>query len=163
MDDPANYTPIQHLVDEANQPTEIPQVAQAATSKEGEPMAVSDAETQKNVEIAPLQEVVEHTPHAEVKPFVQVRSETIQLPSDLKKMGLKPATATSFPSYQSVTLPISDDQVYAGLQAPISSSFRWLAEICLFLLKRAHLTLVSIHGNVVRVVKKSKQEKIKHQ
>lgn len=160
MDDPANYTPIQHLIDESLQPDTAPQVAQGTVSKEGEPAVLSDAEMQKNVETAPLQEVVEHTPQAEVKPFVQVRSETIELPPDLKKMGLKPATATSFPSYQSVTLPISDDQVYTGLQAPISSSFRWLAEICLFLLKRAHLTLVSIHGNVVRVVKKSKKSEV---
>lgn len=122
-------------------------------AKETEPIVKKREAVGNAVEQSTLNEVVEHEPPKEVVPFVTVRKETIELPPDLKKMGLRPATATSFPSYQSVALPLSDEKVYQGLQAPITSSFRWFAELCLFLLKRAHLTLINIHGKIVRVIK----------
>ncbi len=104
-------------------------------------------------EMPVIKEVVEHTPDAEVERFVSPRSETIELPPDLKKMGLQAVSSTKFPSYQNVKLPISDDKVVNGLHAPITSSLRWLATFAVYILARAHLALKTVHGKVIRVVK----------
>ncbi|OGK19234.1 hypothetical protein A2866_05740 [Candidatus Roizmanbacteria bacterium RIFCSPHIGHO2_01_FULL_39_8] len=100
-----------------------------------------------------IKEVVEHQPETEVKPYVEIKAESIELPPDLKKLGLQTTSSSSFPSYQNIKLPITDDKIVAGLNSPITSSLRWLATFALYLLQQAHLTLKVIHGKVVRVVK----------
>jgi len=135
-----NYTPIDDLIKKHQQPAAI------SKPKEAEPIVSS---SEKII----IKEAVEHQPKKEVKPYVKVRKETIELPPDLKKMGLRAASSTKFPSYQTVVLPISDDKVLQGLHAPIYSSLRWLATLAWYLLKKAHLTLKVVHGHVVRVLK----------
>lgn len=137
---PKNYTPIDHLLNSFS----------SSFSKEAEPI-IKPKENLK--EVFEIQEMVEHTPEKEITPYVQVRSETIELPPDLKKLGLQPVSHTKFSTYKSLTLPISDDKIIQGLHAPIYSSLRWLATLAMYLLKKAHLTLKVIHGHVVRVVK----------
>ncbi|OGK26517.1 hypothetical protein A3C28_03145 [Candidatus Roizmanbacteria bacterium RIFCSPHIGHO2_02_FULL_39_9] len=88
-----------------------------------------------------------------MKPYVEIKAESIELPPDLKKLGLQTTSSSSFPSYQNIKLPITDDKIVAGLNSPITSSLRWLATFALYLLQQAHLTLKVIHGKVVRVVK----------
>lgn len=101
-----------------------------------------------------VKEVVEHeVTDEEVKQHVTVRPETIELPPDLKKLGVQSTTTTGFPSYQNVKTPLSDDKVLTGLHAPITSSLRWLATLALYLLQKAHVGLKTIHGHVVRVFK----------
>lgn len=99
-----------------------------------------------------IKEVVEHEPEAEVKPFVEIKAESIELPPDLKKLGVQTTSSSQFSSYQNIKLPITDDKIVAGLNSPITSSLRWLATFALYLLQQAHLTLKVIHGKVVRVV-----------
>lgn len=138
-----NYTPIDDLI-KKNQPT--PRISH---SKEGEPVRKTSSS-----EINPLQEVVEHQPHPEVKPYVQVKAELPEIPPDLKTFGLQPAQTTQFPAYQNIKLPITDDKIMTGLHAPITSSFRWLATLALYLLKLAHLQLKIVHGKAVRIVRR---------
>lgn len=133
-----NYTPINHLIKKSQ--------TFVSKLKEGEPLPSA----KEKIEI---KEVVEHQPEKQVKPHLQVRRETIDLPADLKKMGIQSSQTTKFPTYQKVVLPISDDKVLKGLHAPIYSSFRWLATLAIYLLRQAHLTLKVIHGQVVRVMK----------
>lgn len=133
-----NYTPIDHLLNSFS-----------SSFKEGEPIGKM-AEPEKPIEI---KEVVEHQPEQEVRPHIQIRSETIEVPPDLKKLGLQPVSNTKFPSYKSLVLPISDEKIIEGLHAPIYSSLRWLATFAMYLLKKAHLTLKVVHGHVVRVLK----------
>lgn len=136
---PDNFTDISDLTKKQNTHPISP-------SKEGEPAKMN--------EFSQLQEVTEHEPqHEEVKQHVQVRAETIELPPDLKKMGLQPVNQTQFPTYQNVKLPISDDKVISGQKAPVTSSLRWLSTLALYMLKMAHIQLKTIHGKVVRVVK----------
>lgn len=99
-------------------------------------------------------EVVEHEPEEEIKSFVSPRAETISLPPDLKKLGLQPAGSSQFTTYQNVKLPISDDKVLVGIHQPITSSFRWLATLAIYILKRAHLALRTVGGKTVRIIKK---------
>lgn len=135
-----NFTAIDDLIKKNSQPVSKP--------KESEPFS-------GKTEAYNLEEVVEHEVNdEEVKDHVTVRHETIKLPPDLKKMGLKSVSATSsFSSYQNVKTPLADDKVLTGLHAPITSSLRWLATLALYILRQAHLTLREIHGKVVRVIK----------
>lgn len=112
--------------------------------KEAEPAAKEKFE---------VKEVVEHKVEEEVRPFVSPRQDTIELPPDLKKLGLQSVPSTQFPSYQNIKLPISDEKIVVGLKAPVTSSLRWLATLAVYLLKVAHLQLKVIHGRVVRVIR----------
>lgn len=142
-----NFSQIDDLVKKLKNPKVVPEnVTSRGTAKEAEPIPT----TKEKYEI---KEAVEHQVEEEVKPFIQPRAESIDLPPDLKKLGLQPTTTTQFPSYQNIKLPISDDKIISGLQQPISSSIRWLATLALYLLKQAHLILKVVHGRVVRVIK----------
>ena len=122
--------------------------------------SVQAGETAEDVEsglreFSPLQEAVEHEiQDDEVKEFVEATPENVSVPADLHQQGVQATQATNFPSYQAVKLPITDEQVVEGLKQPQTSSFRWLAEFAMYLLKKAHITLKTVHGHVERVVKR---------
>lgn len=140
-----NYTSIDGLINKSKE-KDIG-IPAGGLSKESGPVVTKQ-------ESAPeMKEVVEHEPEPEVKTYVQPRSESIELPPDLKKFGLQPVTHTQFPSYQNIKLPIPDEKIVVGLHAPITSSLRWLATLAVYLLKLAHLSLKVVHGKVVRVLK----------
>lgn len=89
------------------------------------------------------------------KAGAEVIKDTIELPPDIKKLGVTHigpstpmATTTALPQ---VVLPISDSQVVAGLHAQILNSLRWLAIWCVRKLKKAHIALKQIHGKITRV------------
>lgn len=134
-----NYTPL----DESIKALEAP----ISKAKEAEPIPSAPEKLQ-------IKEVVEHEPEKEVEPFIQIKSETIELPPDLKKLGLTPVSSTQFPSYQNIKLPVSDDKIIKGLHSPITTSLRWLATLALYILQQAHLTLKVIHGKAVRVLRR---------
>ena len=127
-----NFTPIDDLVNQVSLPKEV------------EPIGAEKFE---------IKEVVEHKAEEEVRPFVSPRQETIELPPDLKKMGLQSTSATQFSSYQNIKLPISDEKVVVGLHAPVTTSLRWLATLAVYLLARVHLGLKVVHGKVIRVLR----------
>ena len=135
-----NYTPIDDLIKKWPQNDII-----SLPSKEAEPIPKKEIE---------FKEVKEKEIEEEIGPHVVKRQEIINLPPDLKNLGLKPISTTQFPQYQTVKLPISDEKIITGLSAPVSSSLRWLATLALYLLQQAHLSLKVIHGRVVRVLKK---------
>lgn len=89
------------------------------------------------------------------KAGVVMKKETIELPPDVKKLGVS-STGASVPVAQTaslpkVSLPISDDQVIAGLHTQITNALHWLAVWCIKKLKKAHVMLKVIHGKIVRV------------
>jgi len=126
-----NYTPIDDLLG-------------AGLPKEAEPIATEFE----------IKEPVEHSPEEEVRPFVSPRAETIELPPDLKKLGLQAVSHSQFPSYKNIKLPLSDEKIVVGQKAPITSSIRWLATFALYILAQAHLGLKVVHGHVIRVLKR---------
>lgn len=142
-----NFTPIDNLIKKYQSGRGFSGKISTGIAKEAEP-ALS---LQEKFEI---KESIEYEPEKEVKPFVRPRKETIELPPDLRQIGLQSTSSTKFPSYQTVVLPISDDKVLQGLHAPIYSSFRWLATLAMYILQKAHLTLKTIHGHVVRVIRR---------
>ncbi|OGK09948.1 hypothetical protein A2767_01040 [Candidatus Roizmanbacteria bacterium RIFCSPHIGHO2_01_FULL_35_10] len=141
---PKNYTPIDELVKKHRRSFAVKTAI--SSPKEAEPFAGKKEKYE-------IKEVVEHKIDEEVKPFVQVRAETIELPDDFKKMGLRATTVTEFPNYQNIKLHLSDDRIIAGLKQPITSSIRWFATLAEYILKQAHLVLKVINGKVIRVIK----------
>lgn len=101
-----------------------------------------------------IEERVELEPEKEVTPFLKVRTETIKLPPDLKKLGVQAVSTPKFTQSQSIKLPLSDEKIITGLHAPVTSSLRWLATLALYLLQMAHLQLKVVHGKIVRVFRK---------
>lgn len=96
---------------------------------------------------------VEISPVVERAGVTAVNRQSIELPPDVKKLGVTPS-GTSTPvstTTTTVVLPISDQQVVAGLHAQIVSSLRWLAVWCLKKLQKAHIILKNIHGKIVRI------------
>lgn len=145
---PKNYTPIDDLVKEYKKSFNPAQDKTKGRPKEAEPFA-------RKREKYEIKEVVEHKAELdeEVRPYIKVRPETIDLPEDLKNMGLQASTSSDFPSYQNIKLPMSDEKIIAGLHQPVTASVRWLATLMEYLLKQAHLVLKVVNGKVVRVIK----------
>ncbi len=149
-----NHTSIQHIVDDHHKKKQETQ--QISMSKEGGPIPPISSEV---VTIPEDSGEREATPESEapVEDYVEVQEEEIDIPPDLKQIGVQqPAhNASNIPmQYQNVKLPISDDKVIQGLQQPIDSSMRWLAEFAMYILRHAHLGLKVVHGKVVRIIKK---------
>ena len=136
----ANFTPIHDLVKKHREKASI------SKTKESEPVVP----VKENYEI---KEITEHKVEEEMKPFVQTRSDIIEIPPDLQKMGLQAVTTTQFPSWQTIKTPLSDDKIITGLHAPITSSLRWLAEFARYILFQAHLGLKSIHVKAIRILR----------
>lgn len=136
-----NFTPIDFLLKKPKKNS-----LSSLKSKEAEPI------TKTNEGII-IKETAEHQIEKEVQPFISPRQETIELPPDVKKLGVNPIQTSRFSSYQNIKLPLSDDKILTGLKAPVSSSFRWLATLALYILKSAHLQLKKIHGQIIRIKK----------
>ncbi len=137
-----NYSPIDNLIAKfkKNYYTPLP-------SKEMGPAARS--EEHKDFRIS-----VEHKElDEEVKPYIQVHEEVAEVPPVLQQMGVQATPTAHVQTQQEVKTLISDEEIVKGLHQPTTSSFRWLAELALYLLKRAHITLKTVHGKLTRVVK----------
>lgn len=142
----SNYTPIDDLVLKYQSSSKkVSSDNNISLPKEAEPVKQEKIEIKEVVEDNKVDE--------EVRPFVSLRKETIQLPPDLKKLGLTQTGKSDFFSYQNIKLPISDEKIVVGLKAPVTSSIRWLATFALYLLAKAHLTLKVIGGKVVRILR----------
>ncbi len=135
----SNFTAIGDLVKEHHRKDD-----RVSLPKEAEPVGAEKFE---------IKEVVEHKAEEEVRGYISPRQETIELPPDLKKMGLHPTSSTQFSSYQNIKLPLSDEKVVVGLHAPVTSSIRWLATFAVYLLARVHLGLKVVRGKVIRVLR----------
>ncbi len=91
-----------------------------------------------------------------VEQYVTPHSNSIKLPPDLKKIGLRTEEEELFKeTLNRIKLPISDDKIMEDLQAPPSESKRWFATILLYMLERAHLTLKKVGTKVIRIFKVS--------
>lgn len=133
-------------------------VSPQSTGGGGQPQTPISVHREQEVipsaEVAPISEVL---PDVEIAPELESiglekRSETIDLPPDMKKMGVTAVGAAQpvFDDTQTISLPLTDDQIIVGLHAQIVSSLRWLAEWCIRQLKRAHVKLKTVHGKIIR-------------
>lgn len=115
-------------------------------NKESEPIM-----TRKEIKI---EEVIESEPPKETTPYLQPRQEIVNLPPELKKLGLHEVSSTKFPASKTINLPLSDEKIVTGLHAPVTSSLRWLATLAEYLLKMMHVQLKVVSGRVIRVFRR---------
>ena len=139
-----NYTPIDEIVKKYEEETE-----KYSAAKEAEP--IQEEFLKHDAEHIEIQQVVEHEPDKEVSGHVRKRHEKVKLDTELKKAGVKTTEQVTFQKYDTIKLPISDESVVKGLHKPISSSWRWLSTLAMYILKKAHLTLKSVGGKIIRV------------
>jgi hypothetical protein len=84
---------------------------------------------------------------------VRIQPTTIPIPPAVAQMGVRPA-GNNIPVAQptpSVALPITDDQIAAGLHESVVHSWRWLSEWCVKRLKQIHMAIQSSGGKNIRV------------
>ncbi len=144
-----NHTKIDHLLD-GNRNEKKPEVV--SYSVESEPIpARSEIKSEAKIDVVETEPKIEDK---ELEKFVKVENHKIELDPALKKAGLQVIDSSSLDPRHNVKLPISDKNIVEGLNKPVNSSWRWLAEIAVFMLKRAHISLKKIHGHIVRVIKK---------
>jgi hypothetical protein len=138
-----NFTPLQDLKQNNGF------FSSSDQSKETEPLYHEGDMPEKLI----MHEASEYNIDEEAAKFIEKRGKTVDINEDLRKIGVIPVeTNDGSSNFKQVHLPITDDSVVAGLKQPITSSFRWLAEFALYLLRKAHMILKKVHGKIVRVV-----------
>ena len=69
---------------------------------------------------------------------VSVHPTTVPIPPNVAQMGVT-ATGANVPAAAvTVALPLTDDQIAAGLKKSVKVSIRWLAEWCVRKIKQLH-------------------------
>lgn len=145
-----NYTPIDNLLEEYNK--NRPQASSVSITKEGEPITITaESRPKEEIEFTETEPSIEDR---EVKEYVEVTQNEPTLSPELKKAGLNVVDSSSLDPKHRVTLPITDEKILEGLDKPIATSWRWLAEFARFFLLQAHITLKKIHGKVVRIIQR---------
>lgn len=91
-------------------------------SKESEPL--SNIPQKVSIETA-----YEHTPNPEVSSYINNRQDNVLISPELQGLGISSVNSTKFNSFETVTLPLSDEKIKEGLKRPVWDSFRWLAEL----------------------------------
>jgi hypothetical protein len=105
-------------------------------------------------EALPLTEVGKdiELPKEVVAAGVNFHPTVIPIPPKVSQMGVQPighnVTASSVTH---ITLPLTDDQIAAGMKLGVGSSFRWMAEWCVRRLKQLHIAVTAIGGKTVEV------------
>lgn len=120
-----------------------------AATKEAEPTASSLSKTE-------LKSAPEHKLSPEVIDYIKKQEAAIKVPEALKNMGVSAGIDEDL-VVDGPKLPISDAKIMQGLQQPINSSVRWLAELALFILKQAHYTVKVVNGHIKRIIYTGKE------
>jgi hypothetical protein len=141
---PQNYTSISELVKKHQEM----KFAAASISKESPPPPRAAEHTLP-------QESSEQQPQKSqpVTHYVSKRQDTIQLPPELKSIGVEATASEDTPGLNAIRFPISDEQIMDDLRASPAESKRWYATFFLYVLERAHVTLKRIGTKVVRVIR----------
>jgi hypothetical protein len=83
---------------------------------------------------------------------VKLHPTTVPIPKKVSRMGVAPAGQNvPVQTTTTVVLPISDDQIAAGLGQGITSSWRWLSEWCLRRFRQLHIVVKMVHGKLIRM------------
>lgn len=131
-----NHTSVKHLVDSQNFSFG------SAERIENKTRQMSEVE---------IQEKASSEPKLEDAKIVEVGRDKIELSQELIDMGVESINENEFPSVDEINLPLTDEKVESGRSAPITSSIKWLSELCIYILKQAHVGLKKFHGKIVRV------------
>jgi len=146
--DGLRYTDISYLVLEAQDAFDM-----ASWGMPERDPVPAPREQQDHVE---MHEAVEHQMPSEVSEYVEDTHTPIHVPQDVQALGVQAVShPVQYPVYDTVKVPLADQNIIAGKKMPLSSAYRWLAEWCLYLLKRAHIRLRVAHGKAERIFDQS--------
>ncbi len=141
-----NFTPIQDLINKYKKKSI------SYPSKEIEPPISSEKrEAIENVE----RQEKKGGKHLATTKEIKIREETVKVPPELEKKGVTSTGHDMFNPYKMVKLPISDEDVLSGLHKPITSSWRWLSTLAMYIFNSFHIKLKKVHGKVVRIISNS--------
>lgn len=136
---------------QSSQPVQPAQVSVHSGGAEAAPATIAP-----NEDIQPLQVEVELSQEV-VNAGVQQVHETVELPPDLKNLGVTTLSSNPVsqgtPTLPQVSVPLSDQQILAGLHAPITSALLWLSAWCMKKLRKAGISLKVDHGKIERIKK----------
>lgn len=107
-----------------------------------------------SVESLPQEDRGEKKLSPEVKEYIENRDEQQKLKKTeaLKQVGAQtPEDTDELQEKIGPLLALSDAKIEEGLQKPVSSSFRWLAEFMRYLLRQAGYSLKKVHGHLKRI------------
>lgn len=148
-----NFTPIDYLLNQSDPVTTTPEPISTGSVEKTEPVGGRIIESKPIVEIK--EEVVEEkSKQPGVQDYVQVQSAIPKISADVAAAGVQASGPSVMAEDPILELPLPDEQIPAALKKPVSSGIRWIAEICLYMLRKAHLKLKTIHGKVLRVADK---------
>lgn len=100
-----------------------------------------------------MQEVPEFEVPKEVASHVSKVQEHIEIPPDLKSIGVSAPHShgkVSDALQKELELPLTDDQIGQGLHADIKNSWRWLSQWCVKKLNRAGFRLREVGQHSIR-------------
>lgn len=125
--------------------------------KETEPLRMrkeKDLENFSESSIDNIEEKTEFQPPQELAENLEVVPEKPEIDEELVKQGVQTSQQTSiFVNSRKIELPLSLEKVDEGLHKPITSSWRWLAELTKYILSKFHLTIKKVNGVFKLVVR----------
>ncbi len=100
-------------------------------------------------ETVDLAETVEHTiEDKSVSQIVDVKPDTVNVPDLVKKAGVVSTATPSFSTYKDLKLPVDEAKIPAGLNAPVDSSYRWLATLAQYIINQSHKHIIRAHRSI---------------
>ena len=105
------------------------------TGKEQEPIQQSPTEELAVKEVEGYIEQVEKQPEIDNTPLQSAPSQTPTPPPVTDQAG-QVVMHPSEPEVPPIHLPLAESQVTEGLHRPLVDAFRWLAEFCVYLIKK---------------------------
>lgn len=122
--------------------------------KEAEPLVHISHESQPQSETA-VEEKVEMEAPSETKDLVEITPEKPEVDEDLEENGVQAVSTLSFfVKNKKIDLPISAEEIEEGRHKPLTSGWRWVAELAEYILNKFHMTIKKVAG-VFQVVQKA--------
>ena len=113
--------------------------------KEAEPIRVDLGNHSEVVEDV-IEEQVEAQPTKDVSRHVTIVPEKPALTKEQEDMGVQASQTSIFVQGRKVDIPLSAEKVEEGLQKPMTSGWRWLAELVKYILLKFHMTVKKVSG-----------------
>lgn len=156
-----NFTPIDFLLNQTTTSQPNPGISNSVQQFPANPISTGSVEKAEPIggriiESKPIAEIREDSKNEQpsqsnIQNYVQVSSSVPTIPADVAAAGVEVSVSAHDVLQPVLELPLPDEKIPLALEKPVSSGLRWVAEICLYMLKKAHLKLKTIHGKVMRV------------
>ncbi len=159
-----NFTPIDFLLNQAPSSQPNPGISNSVQQSPANPISTGSVEKAEPVggriiESKPIAEIQEDSKNEQpqqsnTQDYIQVNSSIPTIPADVAAAGVEVSPSAQDVLQPVLELPLPDEKIPVALKKPVSSGIRWIAEICVYMLRKAHLQLKTIHGKVMRVAAK---------